>query len=217
MSEHIDDAHPGRREAKEVGAMSRLATWLRTQIDLDEMTARMEPSFKPHVPSASLSWVGQNHYSVLSISRERVLAEVEAKRAIVQSALNIIASFGDWDAADAIKAGGVALWPDANRRERSHAHATIEALAHVYADRPGFDQKWLPSFDHDTKEIGMTKRSTTAQRYSVVVRVGNGDDGDFTVDAQGFVHDDEFTRFFQGEQTVASFNNRDLISIVTCE
>lgn len=74
----------------------------------------------------------------------RVLAECEAKRRIVARCLDVIASFGDWDAAEAEASGGRKMWIDVNRRERSHAHATLDALASVYADHPDFDPEWRP-------------------------------------------------------------------------
>jgi hypothetical protein len=78
-------------------------------------------------------------------SPARVLAECEAKRRIVQQCLDLVASFGDWDAAAAAGAGGRNLWPgDVSRRERSHAHAILDAMALPYADHPDFREEWRP-------------------------------------------------------------------------
>jgi Family of unknown function (DUF6221) len=65
----------------------------------------------------------------------RVLREVEAKRAAVTRCELVLAAFADPAAGS---------WPDVSRRERSHAGATLCALAAVYADHPDYRQEWKP-------------------------------------------------------------------------
>ena len=109
-----------------------LASWLLERITEDEATVlsgecRCEDG-EPQRPDCAA----------------RVLAECETKRRIVQRAVDLIASFGDWDAPAAEASGGRKLWTDVNRRERAHAHDLLAMLAVPYADRPGFDERWKP-------------------------------------------------------------------------
>ena len=85
-----------------------------------------------------------NGWHIVRWSPARVLAECEAKRQIVEMALHLIASFDDVDAEDAVRSGGRQLWPDVNRRERSHAWGRLATLATVYADHPDYDEEWKP-------------------------------------------------------------------------
>lgn len=74
--------------------------------------------------------------------RVQLMSDVEAKRKIVQRSLDLIASFGDWDAAEAAAAGGRVLWEDVNRRERSHAWAALHNIADIYADHEDYREEW---------------------------------------------------------------------------
>lgn len=76
----------------------------------------------------------------VSVGAHRVLAECEAKRAIIDECRALINSFGDWDA----EVGAPALWTDVNRRERSQAHGRLDVLAAVYADHPDYRDEWRP-------------------------------------------------------------------------
>lgn len=65
----------------------------------------------------------------------RVLAECEAKRKIVMRCALLLEAFDDPEHG---------AWHDVNRRERSHARMTLEALALPFADRPGYQEEWRP-------------------------------------------------------------------------
>jgi hypothetical protein len=119
-----------------------LTEFLLARIDEDEAMAR---DAAPHlvadrIPRASRDRIAPH---LIRWVPARVLDECAAKRAIIGRALDLIASFGDWDAAEAIAAGGCGwAWEDVNRRERSQAHGTLDTLAANYADHPDYDEAW---------------------------------------------------------------------------
>ena len=64
-----------------------------------------------------------------------LLREAEVKRKIMTRCENVLTAFRD------PKNG---LWDDVNRRERTHASATLYDLAAVYSDHLDYRQEWKP-------------------------------------------------------------------------
>lgn len=74
-------------------------------------------------------------------SPQRVLAECDAKRHVIEECRGLINSFGDWDAEPGTS-GTVAMWDNVSRRERSQARGRLLAYAAIYADHPDYRQEW---------------------------------------------------------------------------
>lgn len=118
-----------------MSSMDDLIAWLRVQLDEDERVARRVGGLRWRALDGSGELVasdgrsaevfGEIHWEGVGqhIARwdpARVLAEVEAKRRIVDEAIEL------------------------QEREGRYAEAFLVALAVPYADRPGYREDWQP-------------------------------------------------------------------------
>lgn len=114
--------------------MDDLVAWLNTQLDEDEQVARAVVSFDYGVKD----WADDGDPVNIHIARwdpDRVLAEVEAKRAILQryETARIAAAASD----------GTILAAAARLNQRAFGLA-LQELALPYRDRPGYRPEWAP-------------------------------------------------------------------------
>lgn len=145
--------------------MTDLVTWLRRQLDQDAMAAREMQLLRPSVP-----WmIGANshgfNFTYDPYDGDRLLAEVAAKRAILdlheQTLRN--ATPRDWLTGEprheefdveCSLCGWAQFVPE---REQAGGCDTVRLLAEPYADRPGYREEWRPS-DHQAPTDSSTPR-----------------------------------------------------------
>lgn len=126
--------------------MTTLTQWLLEQIAADEAQARLaiesrgEVAYadEPEVPDMGLAAYEDAPIPTVLIGPERVLAECEAKRRIV-----------DLHVGEVIEMEGVIVLSICEVCHDSEMHtaahwpcATIKAIASVYADHPDFREEW---------------------------------------------------------------------------
>lgn len=113
--------------------MSDLVTWLRAQLDEDERIAQSLDDYDEYGNDLAVGGcMGYPCERYLAIGKLRVLAEVDAKRRIL-----------DWhDAALANRAAH----PDdvASAGWMLATVKVVKLIAGPYADRPGYEEAWRP-------------------------------------------------------------------------
>ena len=110
-----------------------LVAWLRAQLDEDERIAsRVEPNQAPNQLRAMVTRDGSPPF--LEVDSARVLAEVDAKRRILD--------FLSRDVIDVSTLGGPPEW--IHGASPIEAHPALRLLALPYADRPGYRDEWRP-------------------------------------------------------------------------
>lgn len=123
--------------------MTDLAEFLLARLGEDAAVAR---ACEEEGDTSALSWnaaaepgmsesMDKIHDHVQRWDALRVLAECEAKRYIVRMCSELLRAFDD-------REGG--MWPDVNRRERTHAFAFLAHLALPYADHEAWREEWRP-------------------------------------------------------------------------
>lgn len=118
--------------------MLSLTEFLLARIAEDEATARAWPDDTDGVAPDGRPWRDPTGHFIWQ-PKARALAECEAKRRIVERCALILEAFSAQNGGP-----GRPLWHDVNRRERSHADATLAALALPYADHPDYQEDCRP-------------------------------------------------------------------------
>lgn len=117
-----------------------LATWLRQQLDDDERTARAVNADADPLSDCWFDCTGGGHADHhLRWDPERVLAEVDAKRRILDEVVD--------------EATGLDMQVDGEfrvgrRDEKAEPYlgdVLVRLLALPYADRPGYQERWRPA------------------------------------------------------------------------
>lgn len=112
--------------------MSDLVAWLRAQLDEEERDIQQSRALSP----TDLHWSMPDW-----LHRDRMLAEIEAKRRIIE--LHQVVAFEDEDMSDQGLGCQECGW-SAEYADRGGWCETIRLLALPYADRPGYKEVWKP-------------------------------------------------------------------------
>lgn len=128
--------------------------WLRAQLDADERIARAAGGvdwLRPEHPGETVAifdskgepvvydegWPTEEQQAhIATHDPARVLREIEAKRRIVRAYEAAVAAFND--------SGPAMANYDRLVGSVSSLRGSLERLAEVYADRPGFQESWRP-------------------------------------------------------------------------
>lgn len=117
--------------------MTELIDWLRAQLDADTAEIAKHPDGEDEWMMTGFLATEEGNYPCspyLRISKERALAEVDAKRRIValhdsDHECSVYDHHGDVDNCSWVIGGGC---------------STVKLLALPYADRPGYRDEWRP-------------------------------------------------------------------------
>ncbi len=116
--------------------MSDLVGWLREQLDKDEVGARRAAGVGYIPPDVLAFTIGPWMRHARTHDPARVLAEVAAKRAIIECWLDYETTIdGEWGCCHRTPDIEAGLCPNTD-------HVLLRALAQPYADREGFDPAW---------------------------------------------------------------------------